>query len=134
VDGYEYDPFFVEVAHLLNAYNSTTRVSFFERDITAMASYGGRYDVVMAFSVWTYVAPLLSMIHDMTDVFLVETHNLNGNLEQDYVRILRRFFPHIQALGKSDWGRTQDPSGGRAVMVCATSLSALNQVLLTGGP
>jgi len=131
VDGFEYDPFFVEVAQLLNVYNSTTRVSFFERDITVEASYDGRYDIVMAFSVWTYVAPMLGAIGRITDVFLLETHNLLGNLEKDYIDRLGDVFPRHITLGESDWGKSQDPSGRRAVVLCAKSDTALEQALET---
>lgn len=133
VDGYESDPFFLEAAQLLNAYNSTSRVSFFERDITDEASYRGYYDIVMAFSVWTYVAPMLSFISRITDVLLLETHNLEGNLQRDYIEPLSRFFPCSFDLGESDWGRTQDPSGARAVVVCARTNDALERAMSATG-
>ena len=129
VDGFEYDPFFVEVAHLLNAYNFTTRVSFFQRDITDPKVYVGHYDIVMAFAVWTYVRPILSSISRITEALLLETHKLNGNLERDYTTPISRFFPHTTVLGESDWGRTQDPGGGRAVLLCAKTGAALEQAL-----
>jgi SAM-dependent methyltransferase len=129
VDGFEYDPFFIEVAHLLNAYNSTSRVSFLQRDITQEATYRGRYDIVMAFAVWTYVAPMLQAISRITDVLLLETHNLDGNLEVDYVKPLSHFFPHYVVLGESDWGRTQDPLGRRAVLLCAKTAAGLEQTI-----
>ena len=131
VDGFEYDPFFVEVAQLLNAYNSTSRVSFFERDITDETSYQGRYDIVMAFAVWTYVAPMLEAISSLTEVLLLETHNLQGNLQRDYVDPVSRYFPSSFALGESDWGKTQNPGGGRAVLVCAKSDDLLERAMTT---
>jgi len=132
VDGFEYDHFFIEIAQLLNAYNSTTRVSFFQRDITNEASYGGQYDIVMAFAVWTYVGPKLGLIAQMTDVLLLETHNLHGNLQRDYVDRLDQYFPSHTYLGDSDWGRTHGPSGGRAVLLCAKNDAALEQAMHSG--
>jgi hypothetical protein len=131
VDGFEYDPFFVEVAQLLNAYNSVTRVSFFERDITLEESYENRYDIVMAFAVWTYIAPVLGAIGRITDVLLVETHRLQGNLERDYIGPLSGVFPSHASLGESDWGKTQDPSGQRSVLLFAKNDTALRQALKT---
>lgn len=132
VDGFEYDHFFVEVAQLLNAYNATTRVSFFQRDITDDASYGEEYDLVLALAVWTYVAPKLHLISKMTDVLLVETHSLHGNLQEDYVDQVSRYFPRCVVLGESDWGRTQDASGGRAVLLCASNQETLENVMRPG--
>jgi 2-polyprenyl-3-methyl-5-hydroxy-6-metoxy-1,4-benzoquinol methylase len=62
VDGFEYDPFFVEMAQAVNAYNGTTGVSFYERDITDLASYVERYDIVLAFSVFTYIHAILERL------------------------------------------------------------------------
>src|SRR5712691_1055079 len=59
VDGYEYDTFFVEIAQVLNAYNGTTGVSFYQRDITDPTAYDEHFDVVLAFSVFTYIHPVL---------------------------------------------------------------------------
>src|SRR5207237_9468285 len=44
VDGYEYDSFFVEMAQVLNAYNGTTGVSFYGRDITDEGIYDEHFD------------------------------------------------------------------------------------------
>lgn len=130
VDGFEYDRFFIEVAQLLNAYHSSTRVSFYQRDITSKETYRGlKYDVVMAFSVWTYVQARLASLSEISDVLVVETHNLNGNLQRDYVDSLRHFFPCHTILGESDWGRTQDGGGGRSVLVCAKNLDILQWAL-----
>src|SRR5437016_1977446 len=52
VDGYEYDPFFGEIARAVNAYNGTTRLSFYTADITDPMMYREHYDVVIAFSVF----------------------------------------------------------------------------------
>jgi SAM-dependent methyltransferase len=130
VDGFEQDSFFVEVAQLLNAYNSTERVSFFRRDITDASSYAGRYDMVMALAVWTFVAPRLASIADVTDVLLIETHNLHGNLQRNYLDVLSRHFPAYRVLGESDWGRTHGPEGSRAVVLSAKTEVALERSIL----
>jgi SAM-dependent methyltransferase len=126
VDGYEYDTFFVELARLLNAYNGTARVSFYERDITEPKSYGERYDIVLAFSVYTYLERVLDAVASITDgVLVLETHRLHGNLESTYLNPIGRTFPHHMILGSSDWGSAGDADGERAVVVFAKKDAAL---------
>jgi SAM-dependent methyltransferase len=130
VDGLEYDPFFVEVAQMLNAYNATTGVSFYERDITDPAIYREHYDVVLAFSVFTYIGGVLERLTEVTDEALVlETHKLDGNLESDYIGPVRKYLPSYEVLGESDWGRSLPEHETRAVIVFARHRAALERVL-----
>ena len=130
VDGYEYDPFFVELANALNGYNGTTRVSFHERDITDVTVYRERYDIVLAFSVFSYIHPILYRLAEMTNEALVlETHKLNGNLETDYVAPVAKFLPTYKVLGESDWGRSLPEANKRAVIVFAHDEPALESAL-----
>jgi SAM-dependent methyltransferase len=130
VDGYEYDPFFVEIAQLLNAYNSTTGVSFYERDITSPETYVERYDIVLALSVFTYIHRVLKPLAEMTDEALViETHKLDGNLEAGYIEPVTKYLPAFEVLGESDWGRVMPDSEKRAVIVFARDRETLEQVL-----
>jgi ribosomal protein L11 methylase PrmA len=62
VDGYELDPFFVDVANTINAYTRTSRVSFHTRDITDPGAYTDDYDIVLAFSVAHYVYSVLDVL------------------------------------------------------------------------
>ena len=130
VDGFEYDPYFVQIGNAVNAYNDVTRVSFFEKDITSPATYDERYDIVLAFSVFVYIEPVLALVAGITNELLIlETHRLENNLEAYYVESVRRFFPHFTMLGESEWGTTtrmrgsarywlsQDPST-RSNVVC----------------
>jgi SAM-dependent methyltransferase len=134
VDGYEYDPFFVELAQAVNAFNGTTRVSFYERDITDPQTYRERYDIVLAFSVFTYIHGVLDCLAQMTDEALViETHKLEGNLERDYLTPVCRFMPVYKILGKSDWGRSLPDTESRAVLVFARDKPTLERALGRGG-
>lgn len=120
VDGFEYDSFFVQTANALNAYNCTTRVSFFERDITDPMIYQEDYDLVLAFSVFHYVAPVLEAISRRTrELLIVETHKLNDNLESSYIAPVRKYLPHYKLLGRSDWGRSFSDDEERAVVAFA---------------
>jgi hypothetical protein len=126
VDGFEYDPFFVEIAQTVNAFNGTTRVSFYQRDITDASIYREHYDIVIAFSVFIYLQGVLPNLAEITDgVLLLETHRLSNNLESVYLKPISPLFPHYVILGGSEWGNGSNPSGERAVIAFAKSDQAL---------
>ena len=126
VDGFEYDPFFIETAQLINAYNGVSRVSFYNRDISNPGIYSEHYDIVLAFSVFTYIHSVLPQLAEITDqILVIETHKLDGNLERDYLAQVSRYFPYHRVLGQSDWGRTFDMTEKRAVIAFAKSQLAL---------
>ncbi len=133
VDGFEYDAFFVDVANLVNAYNHTSRVSFFQRDIGDPSSYVEQYDITLAFSVFTFIRPVLSVIAERTrHALVIETHKLEGNLESDYLLPVQKHFPYFVRLGSSEWGAAMDPSGTREVIVFAKSEDSLQASLVDG--
>ena len=135
VDGFEYDPFFVETAQLVNAYNNVTRVSFYERDITDPSSYTERYDIVLALSVFVYIESVLDRIADITDqVLVLETHRLDGDLESTYLEPVLRYFPYYRILGETEWGTAVDPSVRRAVIAFAKQESSLSAALKSSPP
>lgn len=126
VDGLESDPYFIEIANLINAYSRVTRVSFYQRDITQPSAYGEHYDVVLAFSVFTYIQSVLPRIAEITDqLFVLETHKLEGNLESTYLKPVLQYFPHYKILGESEWGIPFDAAERRAIIVFAKEESAL---------
>jgi SAM-dependent methyltransferase len=130
VDGFEYDKYFLEIANLVNAYNGVTRVSFYQCDITDPSVYGERYDIVLAFSVFTYVHPVLEQIAAITNqLFVVETHKLEGNLDSDYLRPVLQYFPYCKILGESEWGAQYNANERRAVVAFAKDTSALAATL-----
>jgi SAM-dependent methyltransferase len=127
VDGYEYDPFFVELANALNAYNGTTRVSFYERDITDPGIYREQYDIVLALSVYVYLREVFDAVSEITNgVLILETHRLDGNLESTYLEPIGKLFPHHAILGTSEWGSGFDTSVERAVIAFAKTDEALH--------
>jgi SAM-dependent methyltransferase len=122
VDGFEYDPFFVEIACALNALNKTTRVSFYECDMTDPNTYRESYDIVLAFSVAHYVYPILSHLEGIVEnLLVVETHRLQDNLESDYIANVSEYFPAHRVLGYSDWSISNNEGGQRAVIALARS-------------
>ncbi|NCB77678.1 MAG: class I SAM-dependent methyltransferase [Negativicutes bacterium] len=105
VDGFEYDPYFIHIANLINSYNDVTRVSFFQRDITDKAVYQGQYDIVLAFSVFTYVCNNIEQISNITnEMFILETHNIEENWEDLYIKPILSFFPYYCVYATTDWG------------------------------
>ena len=62
VDGFEIDPYFNEVAQLVNVLTGTTGVSFYERDMADPATYDEPYDVVLAFSAFRFIAGCLEQL------------------------------------------------------------------------
>jgi SAM-dependent methyltransferase len=130
VDGIEQDRYFLEIANLVNAYNGVTRVSFHHGDITSPNLYSEHYDIVLAFSVFTYLRSVLDRIAGITDqVLILETHKLEDNLETAYLAPVREYFPHYHVLGESEWGRPFDEREKRAVIVFAKERAALDAAL-----
>ena len=130
VDGFEYDPFFVEMASAINAYNETTRVSFYQRDITDPAIYREPYDIVLAFSVFIYIEDRLSEIAAITkELLIVETHKLVGNLEPTYLDPLRAHFAAYEILGETEWGTPHSEDVRRAVVALARDSETLSRLL-----
>jgi hypothetical protein len=124
VDGFEIDPYFNEVAQLVNVLTGTTRVSFYERDMADPSTYTEPYDVVLAFSAFRFIADRLESIAAITDVLVVETHELKGNFDERYLGPLTEHFPAYRMLGESDAERLR-AGGVRAVGVFARDEGAL---------
>lgn len=134
VDGFEYDPYFVEIADLVNVHNELDRVSFYRRDITDPSIYGERYDLVLVMSVFIYAGKVIDRLAEITDVLVVETHKLRGNLEETYIDPIGEYFPHYEVLGETEWGTPHDPQEVRAVLVFAKSEELLRSTLLDPPP
>jgi SAM-dependent methyltransferase len=135
VDGFEYDPYFIEIGELVNAFNGTTRVSFYQRDIGDPEVYTDRYDMVLAFAVMGQgAAKTMWRIAEITDVLILETHRLQGNFEEHYMRPITSYFPYHRMLGESDWGISFDQQEVRATMVFAKTQEALDDALLDAVP
>jgi SAM-dependent methyltransferase len=142
VDGFEIDTYFLEIADLINVYTGVTRVSFYQRDIGDPATFVEPYDIVLAFAVFGQGAGrTLESLAEVTDVLVVETHRLEGNLESGYMAPVAQYFPYHRMLGESDWGSTFDRHEIRAVIIFAKTEEALRgalkedmpQVLHAGG-
>jgi hypothetical protein len=139
VDGFEYDPYFLEIARMVNTYNEITRVSFYQRDITDPSIYQERYDIVLAFAVFEYIHTVLDRIAASADqIFVLETHRLDDNLESVYLAPILRYFPHYKILGETEWGVPHSEAVRRVVIVFARderSLTAgLKQIPSTQPP
>jgi len=129
VNGIEFDPYFVELAQLITAYNGQSRVSFRQGDVTDPSLYGERYDVVLALSVFHYVARVLDQLAQITDVLIVETHKLHGNFDDGYLLPIQARFPSMRVLGQTDWGQLGDGSETRIVIAFGKTRAKLEEVL-----
>ena len=109
-------------------------MSFYQRDITDPHIYRDRYDIVLGFSVFTYIHQVLERLAEITgEALVIETHKLDGNLEKDYLAPVRTFFPVHHVLGESDWGRSLSSDEKRAVIVFARDEQTLQRVLGRSG-
>ena len=127
VDGYEYDPYFVEIGRAVNAVTGMTRVSLFQGDCTRPELFRGmKYDIVLALAVWVYLKETIRQVADVTDVMVFETHTLDHGIEAYYQPVLR-YFPHVVSLGYSDLPK--DPHKSRMFMVFGKSPEAIESVL-----
>ena len=134
VDGYEIDPFFLEIARAISAYEEETRVSFYRRDIADPSSYVEHYDIVLAFSVWAFLSHSLDKVAEITEqLLIVETHELEQTMVRedhcpgappspsslsDYLAQASTWFPCHRILGSTDGQR-------RAIIAFAKDESAL---------
>jgi 2-polyprenyl-3-methyl-5-hydroxy-6-metoxy-1,4-benzoquinol methylase len=117
VDGFESDSYLIDLAEAINVFNGTTRVSFYQRDITDPVSYDEEYDIVLAFSIFTYIRNCLPRIAEITNLLVVETHKLDGNFDAYYIDPLTSYFPHFRILGLSDWGANLVGEEARAIVM-----------------
>ncbi len=118
VDGFEYDTFFIEIGNMVNAYNNMSRVSFYQRDITDSSIYNEDYDIILAFSVYTYIKSVLKNISDICKgVLILETHQLKGNLESEYFANIDPHFKYRKVIAETDWGTNKEKSEKRVVII-----------------
>ena len=131
VDGYEYDGFFIEIASLVNALNGTTRVSFFQRDITSEATFQEEYDIILAFSVFAYIQPILAQVTACArQLLILETHALKDNLDL-YLNAITPYLRAHRVLDMTDWGRNLDENTKRAIIAFAREESVLERLVAT---
>lgn len=129
VDGFEYDAYFVRIANLISALNGVTRVSFAQRDISDPRTYDQRYDIVLAFAVYAYTSGVMPRIAKNADVLVFETHKLDGDFEEHYIKPISKHYPAHRVLAASDWGMEDDQRAIRAVIVFAKDADILASVL-----
>lgn len=124
VDGFEYDPSFVEIGRAVNALNGITGVSLYQADVTQPDFFKNRrYDAVLALNVWVYIERQFAHFPDMAPLVLFETHTLDHGLKFYYDRLLPHY-PHATCLSLSDFG--DDPTRTRAFIALATSSEELD--------
>ncbi len=127
VDGFEYDPFFVEIGRAINAVSGMTRVSLFQGDCTKPALFTGmKYDLVLALAVWVYLQDTMKQVAEITDTMIFETHTLDHGVEFYYSNVLP-YFPHAVALGLTD--KPMDPHKSRMFLLFGKNREKLEQLI-----
>jgi glycosyltransferase involved in cell wall biosynthesis len=127
VDGYEYDPYFVEIGRAINAVSGMTRVSLFQGDSTRPELFQGmKYDIVMALAVWVYIQDTIKQVADITDILVFETHTLDHGIEFYYQPILK-YFPHCISLGYPD--KPADPHKSRMFIVFGKDKETIEKIV-----
>ncbi len=127
VDGYEYDPYFVEVGRLMNALSGVTRVSLFQGDCTRPELFQGmKYDVILALAVWVYMQDTLKQLSDLGDIMVFETHTLDHGIEFYYQPILK-YFPYAVSLGYTE--KPNDPHKSRMFIVFGKEAEVVNKMV-----
>jgi SAM-dependent methyltransferase len=90
---------------------------------------------VLAFAVFGQgAARTLERLAEITDVLVVETHRLEGNLDSGYMAPVGQYFPVHRMLGESDWGSTFDRHETRAVIMFAKTEEDLHRALKVDDP
>lgn len=116
--GIEYDKYFVQMARLIAAHDDLSNIGFKRGDLTMPETYSGRYDVVVALSVFTYVKDHVDKLAAMTNELLIlETHAVKENWHKHYIKLLSRHFPYIALVGVSDH-RASSKSEWRYLLFC----------------
>ncbi len=119
VDGYEYDPYFVQIGRAVNAAVGVTRVSLFQGDCTNPGLYSNmRYDHILALNVWVYICDIIEHLPNISPVLIFETHTLDHGMNFYYERVVP-FYPYCACLGLTDLG--DDPHKSRAFIIFTTS-------------
>lgn len=127
VDGFEYDPFFVEIGRAINAVAGMTRVSLFQGDCTMPQLYVGmKYDLVLALAVWVYLQDTMKNIAEITDTMIFETHTLDHGMGFYYSSVLP-YFPYAIALGLTD--KPKDPHKSRMFLLFGKNREKLEQII-----
>lgn len=118
VDGFEYDPYFVQIGRATNAVTGVTRVSLFQGDCTNPGLYRGmRYDYILALNVWVYICDVIKDFPTISPVMIFETHTLDHGMNFYYDRVSPHY-PYAACLGLTDLG--DNPHKSRAFIIFTT--------------
>lgn len=127
VDGFEYDPFFVEIGRAINAVLGMTRVSLFQGDCTRPELFAGmKYDIVLALAVWVYIQDTMRQVAEVADTMVFETHTLDHGMGFYYSSILPHF-PYGISLGLTE--KPKDPHKSRMLLVFGKDRNKLEQLI-----
>lgn len=132
VTGVEYDPLFSLLAELITLHSGIPedRYSLINADVTKEFKFDQHYDIILAFSVFTYISHRLADIAaSVKRTMLIETHVVSDNLDRGYVNPLKEHFPTLIVLGTTDWGLDRKfADGKRVLLACTKSRDAMWEI------
>lgn len=128
VVGIEYDAYFRLISDLISLHNSLdpNEVTFVQADVTNEYEFHDEFDIVLAFSVFTYMGHRIKEIAARNkELMILETHNIDAKWRDHYVSPLLEGYETLIVFGESDWGATKEFSGGKRLLIACFKTSWL---------
>jgi hypothetical protein len=126
VNSYEYEPYFVFMARLINVLLGQEHIRTHLADISTEEPYQSGVDIALALSVDTFISGQLASIAAKTrDVLIYESHAIEKRLLKGVMRKLMAHFPHVALIDAFDHGKAL-PSWR---VLCAASRHPLDRII-----
>ena len=106
VSSYEYEPYFVLMARLINTLLGFESIRTYLADISTAAPYKDDVDISVALSVDTFISSQLANVAKHTRELLVyESHAVEKAVLSNVIRKLMSHFPHVALIDAFDHGK-----------------------------
>jgi len=106
VNSYEYEPYFVLMARLINILLGYESIRTYLADISTAAPYKDDVDISVALSVDTFISSQLANVAQHTRELLVyESHAVEKAVVSDLLKKLMSHFPHVALVDAFDHGK-----------------------------
>jgi len=126
VNSYEYEPYFVLMARLINVLLGHENVRTYLADISTPEPYHAGVDVAVALSVDTFIQTQLANIAKNTrETLIYESHAVESGLLAGVMKKLTVHFPHVALIDGFDHGK--DLPSWR--VLCAASQEPLDGII-----
>jgi len=106
VNSYEYEPYFVLIARLINVLLGHENIRTYLADISTQEPYTNNIDIAVALSVDTFISSKLANIAEHTrELFVYESHALEKSVLIAIVQKLMSHFSHVALVDIFDHGQ-----------------------------